>query len=310
MNLLQKIKSLMNQNTSKEDLSQLEAWKSDATHTLEQLKSLSLLDQQFDQMKDYKIYDKQAAFEKITGQSYTEDNIRKLNWKSIAAAAAVILLVSVLFLKNSISTFEKQTYAGDVLKQIELVDKSIVTIDKGSQLSTLSDRIVALNGRGFFSVKTTDDKAKFVVQLNKGTVTVLGTKFSIVSDEFKNEIAVQEGKVKYEYNNQVAILTAGQFISLVNDKIVVSEASKNSFSWKNQVLDFKDTPLTEAIGDLSKYFNVDIAVEKNVVIKSNCLLTTQVKNESVNQMMEELKTIFNITYRKNGNGFVITSIKC
>jgi transmembrane sensor len=90
----------------------------------------------------------------------------------------------------------------------------------------------------------------------------------------------------------------------------MKDANGNTFSWKNQILEFVDTPVEQAIGDISKHYKIKIDFDKNLTLKSSCLLTSTFKNESADQMMKELKTLFGITYFKKGNGYVITSIKC
>ncbi len=311
MKLLKNIKSLLNQNTSKADLNKMNEWKSEAESTLSNLQKLNGFENAIENMAGYKNFDTKSAYQKITGETFEENNVRSINWKAITSAAAIVLLISVFVLKNNTQQeFKSETIAASLTKEFQLIDKSIVTLDDASKLTTLSSRKVKLDGRAFFKVQSTPSKDKFVIEMHKGQVTVLGTQFSINTDNDYNEINVIEGKVRYDFNGQSVLLTAGQSAALINDQIIKSESKPNAFSWKNQSLEFKDTPLNEALEDIGKHYNVSFILENNLKVKPTCLLTTKIQKETIDQMLSELKSLFNISYTRKGSKVMITAIKC
>ncbi len=311
MNVVKNIMNLLGSKDKAAEFNNLKQWKSEAEETLANLQNSQMsLDKAIDEMKDYKHYDKASAYASITGESYQNDKVRSISWLAVASAAAIVLLFGVYFMKSNIQAFNSEILAAETMQNFILKDNSVVTLDRASKLTTLGSRKVALNGRAFFKVQSTPTKDKFIIELNKGNVTVLGTRFSIITDKNTNEVSVEEGKVQYEYMGQKIILTAGQSASLINDKLVQIKNGANTFSWMNQILEFIDTPIVEAIKDVSRHYNVAIEIEQSISLHQSCLLTTKVKNENVDQFMKELKSIFGITYHKKGTGFVITSIKC
>lgn len=312
MNVFKNLKNLLESKNSHIEHTALNHWKTEAEETLAYLKSNApSVEEAVDDMKDYKQYDHKTAFQTITGLKHSEDNsVRRLWINAASVAAASIVVLAAYFLMRPQVNIPSETIVANTIKEVILEDKSEVTLDQSTSLTKLSSRKVKLEGRGFFKVKSTPDKDKFVVELNKGTVTVLGTRFSINTNSIENEVDVEEGKVQYEYNGQKVMLTAGQSVSLINGQLVMKSVKNNTFSWKNQILEFVDIPVEQAIEDISKHYKIKIAFDRNLTMKSSCLITTKFKNESADEMMKELKTLLGITYLKSGNGYLITSIKC
>ncbi len=311
MNIFNKLISLVRFNNNKADYHNLNKWKSEAEGSLANLKHGHFsIEKAVDRMQDYKQFDKAKAYKAITGEDLYIGRIVSIRRVAIASVAAIALLVGGFFIFKANTDFQSQVIASNTLKEVTLKDNSVVILDMASTLTTKGDRKVALSGRAFFHVQSTPEKANFVIELYKGKVTVLGTKFSINTNASTNDISVEEGKVRYEYEDKNIILTAGQSVALINNKLAASNNSANVFSWKSQILEFIDAPVEQAISDISKHYNVTIEIEKSVRMQKTCLLTTKIKNESADQFMKELKSLFGINYYKKGSGFVITSIRC
>ena len=119
----------------------------------------------------------------------------------LAAAAALALLVvsSFLLLRNKeskeIAWKTYQTEYGQTLRQ-HLPDGTSVVLNANSTLSVPSDwqagtsRQVKLVGEAFFEVKHTESNDKFIVETEKGVVTVLGTKFNVQEREGQLELSL------------------------------------------------------------------------------------------------------------------------
>ena len=291
----------------------LATWKEEAEQNLKMMGKHFSTETLVDDMKDYKAYNKEEAFEKITGeQLYRTSKI--FNFRTIAAAAILLGLVSFFMLKNQLFSPAANTIqyvAKDKEKSLLLTDKTEVLLDAHASLTNTNKREVTLVGRAFFKVAKTGSRDKFVVNTNRGKVTVLGTRFSVQTMDDFIEVAVEEGKVLFENGQQSKLLMAGDWIKVTDHEVSSGTSpSGNQFSWMKHSLEFKDTPLDQAIIDINRHFNVNIELGENVKLQSACLITTKFSNESVEQLLGELKSLFQIQYRKSGNKFVITSIKC
>lgn len=307
MNNKSKSENLSDLNKNEKSL--LSAWKNEASNSLEALAAMHDIEKHAGQMKDYKEYDAAKAFEKITGEKYEQNNIRFLpTFKKIAIAASLLIVVGYGILNYWTNSTNLEYTSSDTSKELLLPDQSSVTLDKQSKLRCINDRQVRLNGSAFFHVETTPDKKNFTIQVGEGIITVLGTKFYVAFSEGQTTIKVVEGKVKYANGLNEVILINGDNLDVSKEnKMVVNKFNQPTAP---KILEFKNKPLIEAIKEINAHFGVNIVLNKNEKIKSNCLITSKFSTETVEQLMKELQVLFKISYVKKDGQYFITSIEC
>jgi len=151
-------------------------------------------------------FDKEALFTKIQEQKVTQSKVVRLfpKW-AYAAAAAVAILIATTLILNQNTTYK--TGYGEQLA-VQLPDGSEAILNAKSQLQFDADnwvenRSLSLEGEAFFKVK----KGKtFTVKTNDGTVTVLGTQFSVNTNQKLFEVICYEGRVKVEQGTLLKVL--------------------------------------------------------------------------------------------------------
>ena len=308
MNLRDNINKL-NESDGRKQADLIQMWKNEASSNLQSMKAEWEGQLPIDQLKGYQQYPVAEAFEKITSEPYHKVVPMWRKW-AVAALFTGLLAVSGLYLYQRTSA-NVTIVAEAAIHHHKLNDGSEVTLDKNTRLEYNGERAVAIAGRGFFKVAKKDSGASFTVELNKGKVTVLGTRFSVTSLPGEVEVAVEEGRVKYEYEGRSIILNAGERMKLSGEDIVSSPIlSPNQFSWSAQVLEFKNTPLDRAIQDIGRHFHQNLSLATEIKSAGKCLLTTRITSENIDQVLEELKLLFQIQYHKSGDRYVITSMKC
>ncbi|QHI37338.1 hypothetical protein IMCC3317_27170 [Kordia antarctica] len=206
----------------------------------------------------------------LTKTKKEETKVRKLNISFISKiAAAVLLLVTVSYLLLSNNTFTLETSFAQN-KQISLPDGSEVTLNAGSKLSYVKDswekeRNLELDGEAFFKVSKGE---KFTVQMDEGTVQVLGTQFNIKDRKNYFDVQCFEGKVSVTYGKETVILTKGKAFRIVNEKDVnVYDITSENPSWMQNESTFDRVPLSQVIEELERQYDI--------VIKTNDVDTTQ-----------------------------------
>ena len=149
-----------------------------------------------------------------------------------------------------------------------------------------TERRVELSGEAFFHVKSMNlpafkgrpaIKVPFVVNVNKQLdVEVLGTQFNI--NAYTNEKAINttltEGVVRVRTNasadeaSQTAMLLPGQQASVKNSgskKITVLDAELDKVTaWKNGLFNFENVSLADAMLQLERWYDIDVAYEKAI----------------------------------------------
>lgn len=263
-------------------------------------------------------FDTENAWQKISAQVLPVNKgkvVRMFPWKkAIAVAAAVIITLGFFYFYNiSSKTTWKGIIAGVSNKTVHLSDGTIITLRKGSSLSTPDNygkktRSVRLKGEAYFQVFH-DEKRPFIVITNKSVIKDIGTAFLAESNDSMEQVMVTEGKVSFSGKSDKAntlIVNAGKAAILKEQKpeLKIIE-SKNMLSWKTNVLVFDNTNLQQVATDLQDYYNVDVILSEDLKA-SDMLVTAQFRNESLEDVIKELHLFTGLRIRKQDHNLIIS----
>lgn len=241
------------------------------------------------------------------------------NWMRIAATIVLILVsgAAVYLFINKNSDVNYQTTSNTLT--VSLPDGSQVILNRNSELLYSSSfgeksRFVKLKGEGFFSVAR-DEQKPFVIEVNQTKVEVLGTSFNVqgYEDAKSVEVVVQTGVVKFSAPSSKgeAIIMAGQkgIYSKANQQInsFVNE-DPNFLSWNTRTIVFEDDNLREVIETLNKTYHANIVATTE--IPASCVVTVSFDHQTLEAVLNVLKTTLNLAYRVKGNRIEITHAGC
>lgn len=285
--------------------------------------------------------DSKNAWQKVSASLKTEDSPasttslygerpkkKGLNLSLIYKVASIlIVVVGVYFvLQYSLVTTEQPAEINKVAMQnyktekgqrstYRLPDESRITLNSASNIripTTFADdrREVYLDGEAFFEISA-DENRPFYVITNNATIKVLGTKFSILaySNEDKMLVAVEEGKVGVDNSSDSNLrdyeeLTRNKVAEIYKDgtsKIYVAENLDEYLGWKDGKLVFKDTPFSEVVNKLERWYNIKITVTDSVI--SNRKLTASFENEPMTEVLNVVALSLHISYQKDGRTY-------
>jgi len=213
-------------------------------------------------------------------QRIAEDENRKTTRRPVIFtllkyAAAAMLIFSLGYFVKGVSSPELEWQVAETttheIKTIDLADGSQVTMNGGTYFSFpnefgAKERMVKMDGEGFFEIAR-DEARPFSIEMDHGTVRVLGTSFNITNDPEANTttISVATGKVAF-----IPKGSKQEFILEVNDKLIynantqqyreVKDLSPNDWSWKTKELVFQNTKLEEVIPAIEKHFDIRLSL--------------------------------------------------
>lgn len=189
----------------------------------------------------------------------------------LATAAAIALLLTISFLIPSFLNplaVQHLTAFGQIEK-IQLPDGSSVSLNANSSLTYRRNnpRKIWLDGEAFFEVTKKEDKSAFQVITKDLTVKVLGTSFNVNSRNDQTKVFLEEGKVVLEMEEQLRKelkMAPGDLVKYSKTEQTVekrkAQALENT-SWKNGVIRYKDTPLTEVLTEMSSIYGIQFDVK-------------------------------------------------
>ncbi|PKV51799.1 FecR family protein [Aquimarina sp. MAR_2010_214] len=242
----------------------------------------------------------------------------KSNKVYLKIAASIVFLIGLGFYFNSFFNTEVTLIAkAGIENKFILPDESIVWLNEGSQLTYKKgfkgdSRHLNLEGEGFFEVTKDPDKP-FIVIANATETKVLGTSFNLKNNTKTKEVelVLVTGKVEFLSKNQKEILTPGDKITaVVSGKLIKTVNENLNFStWKSGLLRFEKTSIEQVIKDIELYYNKNLIIESKEFV--NCTLTTIFDNESLEDVLETLKILFDVTYEKiDSNTIIIKGGDC
>ncbi|MEQ8240630.1 MAG: FecR domain-containing protein [Cyclobacteriaceae bacterium] len=242
-------------------------------------------------------HNKQAKVIKVSWQ---------LRWVGVAASVMLISVLSFLLLRPS----SNQTILlSEGLKAHYLPDSSLVTLNKGSELSFekekwAASRKVMLQGEGFFQVKK---GSTFEVATSNGTVTVLGTSFKVKQRGDYYEVLCYVGKVGVETSKQNLTLIAGDgYREFFSQEERFQAASNSEPEWLNGRSSFFRTPYYAVLEELENQYEVVIETRG---INLNDTFTGSFPNEDLNLALDAVTMPSGYLYQQKDEKVLITGGK-
>ena len=236
-------------------------------------------------------------------------------------AATLLLLAGAGFVTNYFvyRTTNIQFLTIDNTLSVALPDGSKIMLNKHSQLTYTStygnkDRKVNLKGEGFFEV-VSDAQKPFIISVNNAQIEVLGTSFNVQGYDIRKEIevTVQTGVVRFsvpDVKSQVK-LTAGQkgvYLKANSELSSTVNEDVNFLSWNTRTIIFVDNDLRTVVETLNKIYQATIVLPNN--IPNSCSVTVTFDHQTLESVLNVLKSTLNLTYTINGNQIEITSVGC
>ncbi|GAB5565233.1 MAG: DUF4974 domain-containing protein [Winogradskyella sp.] len=247
-------------------------------------------------------YNFEATLQKIEKQHKETKKVKRLwpVWTSAIAACLIVCFGLLFFLKES-------TYSTQLAQQlqIELPDQSEVNLNSDSELTYKTfrwnqNRELNLKGEAFFKV----NKGKaFTVNTSQGSVTVLGTQFTVNSRENYFNVICYEGKVKVTANNKKPIvLTKGEAVQFKANLIEEYTVQSNIPEWLSKESSFYNTPILEVINELERQYNITIKGKE--YLKSN-QFTGRFKHDNLELALKTIFISMDIPYTFADNKIVV-----
>ncbi|MEO8713176.1 MAG: FecR domain-containing protein, partial [Parafilimonas sp.] len=158
--------------------------------------------------------------------------------------------------------------------QLTLPDGSLVWLNAASSIRyptafTGTQRNVEITGEAYFEVAKNPSKP-FIVTANGMQVEVLGTHFNInaYADETSIKTTLLEGTVQIKKGVLQTVLKPGQQAQLNESaglKILNNINVDDVVAWKNGFISFKSADLKTIMRQVSRWYDVDVVYEGNIV---------------------------------------------
>jgi transmembrane sensor len=311
------------QETSDAERDLVHAWLEESP---ENANYLLQLEQLWDDSNDHTLlneeYKADEAWEKVITKAEAPKSknriIGNFGWLSIAASLLLIIGAGFYFIN-----YNKEIRITSTQKVIKITmpDKSVVWLNRNSELiykkSYKKDRTIKFSGQGYFEVQHNPSNP-FIIITKTAQIKVLGTKFNVnaLPNSPVTEVTVKEGKVLLSRQSpgkekEEIILTAGEKgLNVSNSEAPVKSKVEdpNYLSWKTREFQFNNTNIKEIVRIINDVYNTN--VELSGENTEYCNLSGKFNCQSLDEILDMLRTVLNVTIEKKGNVIVINSFGC
>lgn len=198
--------------------------------------------------------------------------------------------------------------------EILLSDGTRAWLNSGSTLefpSTFSGkrREVSLSGEMYIEVAAIKDKS-FVVHTPGYDVKVYGTKFNVSAySGSPSNVVLVEGKVSLQSAERQELFLSPKeqaIFSETTGTFDTREVDIHSFiSWKDGYLTFADTPVTDALKQIERYYNLSFNLDNNVSFKELTCTGKIILSDNLDNVMTALSLISGTEYKRENNRIYI-----
>ena len=207
------------------------------------------------------------------------------------------------------------TYATSIggRETIMLADGTSIELNTNSAvhvLDTTAERKVWLEkGEAFFKV-THDAKRPLTVYAGERRIVDLGTQFDVRRETAGLEVAVVEGRVRFEADKaqSAQVLTRGDVALATPAQTIMSRKAESELarelSWRRGVLVFDNTPLAEAVRQLNRYNQTRLVVADSAI--GRLPITGTLSATEPMEFLRMVQTVFGL-HEQRVNGAIVIS---
>ena len=234
-------------------------------------------------------------------------------WLKIAASVA-LLIGAVFFIWNLANTPEQLTISSNNEKiSVTFPDGSIGVLNRNSSFSfpeKFGDiRLVSFEGEAYFDIRKS--KKPFIIKTGQVDVAVLGTAFNLTNTGEFVELYVDRGLVAFVNEDKQTQVKAG--LKAVFDKTsgfveITENPSPNIMSWRNGIFKFDDTPLKQALKELSDYYQFEFKFQNDQVGK--CKITATFDQSSLSDVINTIESILDVKIMRKESLIKISGKGC
>lgn len=220
-------------------------------------------------------------------------------------AAACIGLLVFLTIFNP----HERISSGNQQILVMLPDGSSVNLNRQSSITFkrrgwMQNRIVQLEGEGFFSVKKGNP---FTVNTLKGQVKVLGTSFNVKAGQEAFEVKCLSGRVSVAHGASTQVLSARQSTRLQNDGSLSppeADARPAIADWRDVEIVMDSVRLREVFEELERQFGVQII---NNVADDERLVNAFFRNSNLDSALYNINyAVSNISFEERGDTIIVS----
>ena len=217
------------------------------------------------------------------------------------------LILATTELNKLVVPFGKRT-------NLTLSDGTVVWLNSGTQLDFPSEfkgksREIFVDGEIYIDIAT-DKKKPFIVHAGNMNITVMGTSFNLSAykDDISKSVVLVNGKVQIETdNNYKTDLEPNEKIEINYNSITKEFVDVSEYvSWKDGLLEFNSTPMSEILKKIGRYYNVEFEKTQDLSLNEKTFSGKLFLSNNLDSVMISISALSSTEYLRKENKIFIS----
>ncbi|WP_455584586.1 FecR family protein [Bacteroides sp.] len=240
------------------------------------------------------------------------------HWLKEAMKIAAIIAITFMgtqvynyYSQEEPSIMQKITVPAGQRINLELADGTVVWLNSRSIIQypasfTGKQRTVKLDGEAYFEVAHNAQKP-FIVETDKGSVEVLGTKFNLEAYSDNNSFitSLMEGSVKVTSGTNELLIKPDQMAILEHGKLKATPIEDyNVYRWKEGLICFKNETFKNIMAKFETCYGVTIKIENEKVLNSRYTGKFR-QSDGISYALRVLQKDVKFTFERNEENQII-----
>lgn len=241
---------------------------------------------------------------------------KQMLFRATATAAAALAAVIAGVMQFSSKT-DLQTYVTPIggQERIVLSDGSRIELNTDTRLKADfardESKVWLEKGEAYFEIRHNPER-KFTVMVNGHRVADLGTKFRVLSEPGRMEVALLEGQVSIDVasdmGNRPIVLKPGEVAVAKARSFQILSANPKSLAdelgWRRGVVVFESVTLAEAAAELNRYNRKQIEIADPEIAQRKIAGTF--RTNDIEGFTELAQDVLKLHIRRNGDTITIS----
>ncbi len=195
--------------------------------------------------------------------------------------------------------------------ELTLADGSKLILNAGTQVDFPSGfkgktREISVKGEIYIDV-VANKLMPFIVHTSKMDVQVLGTSFNVSAydNDFPNVVLVS-GSVKVKADDNLAELKPNQKAEFAEGNLTIENVNVSEYiSWTRDVLEFNETPVSEILKKVGRYYNVQFENISDAYLNRQTCSGKLYLSSNLDSVMISMSALTSTRYFRNNNNIHI-----
>lgn len=197
---------------------------------------------------------------------------------------------------------------------LTLSDGTDVWLNSGTQLDFPAEfigdkREIRVNGEIFIDVAHNAEKP-FIVHTQGMDIRVRGTSFNVSAyhDDIIKRVVLVEGRVEIDMdNNHTNELFPNEKIEITGEKVTKELVNVSEYiSWTKGVLEFDETPVSEILKKIGRYYNVQFESNPEIELNDRTCSGKLFLSSNLDSVMTSVSVLSSTAYKRENNIIHIT----